>query len=179
MPSQPPGKARRSDYYRGDHFRGGRLMADHRGHAIYRHAVGKRGTTSARQVLGCSFLTLSGMARSAPRSAVHQWKLLFDLLNFEEASFIVCKHPPCVSRPRVRPAAPSDSRVRPAARAQAVATRVRRVREQCGTMLPKQPTRLGSLVKLGREAAPALRGGDRDALLACGGRFACSVHACG
>ena len=154
-------------------------MAERRGHAIYRHEDTTLLTTSARQVLGCSFLTFSGTARSAPRSAEHQWKLLFDLLNFEEASFIICKHPPCVGRPRVRPVAPSDSRVRPAARAQAVATRVRRVREQCGTMLPKQPTSFGSPVKLGREVAPAPRGGSCDAFSACDGRFACSVHACG
>ena len=59
----------------------------------------------------------------------------------------------------MHPAAPSDSSVRPAARAQAVVTRVRRVRELCGMMLPKQPTSFGSLLKLGWEAAPALRGG--------------------
>ena len=50
------------------------------------------------------------------------------------------------------------------------------MREQCGTMLPKQPTKLGSLVKLGQEAAPAPRGGDWDALGACGGRFPCSMR---
>ena len=96
-------------------------MAERRGHVFYRNEDTTLLTTSARQVLGCSFLTFSGTARSAPRSAVHQWKLLFDLLDFEESSSIIPNHPPCVHHPSVRPAAPSDSRVRPAARAQAVA----------------------------------------------------------
>ena len=112
-------------------------------------------TTFARQVSGCSFLTSSAAARMAPSSAAHQWQLLFDLLNFEEASFIISKHPPCVHHPPVHPAAPSDSRVLPAARAQAVATRVGRVRNLFGMMLPKKPTRLGSLVQLAQEASPA------------------------
>ena len=96
-------------------------MTERRGHAFYRNEDTTLLTTSARQVLGCSFLTLSGTTRSTPRSAAHQWKLLFDLLNFEEASSIIPKHPPCVGRPPMRPAASSDSRVRPAAHAQAVA----------------------------------------------------------
>ena len=96
-------------------------MAERRGHAFYRQIAFTLLTTSARQVLGCSFLTLSGTARSAPRSAVHQWKLLFDLLDFEESSSIIPNHPPCVAHPSVRPAAPADSRGRRAACAQAVA----------------------------------------------------------
>ena len=124
-------------------------------HVFYRPTAWTLLTTFARQVSGCSFLTFSAAARRAPRSAAHQWKLLFDLLNFEETSFIISKHPPCVHHPPVHPAAPSDSRVHPAARAQAVATRVRRVRKLFGMMLPKKPTRLGSLAKLAQEANSA------------------------
>ena len=124
-------------------------------HVFYRPTAWTLLTTFARQVSGCSFLTFSAAARRAPRSAAHQWKLLFDLLNFEETSSIIPKHTPCVHHPPVHPAAPSDSRVHPAARAQAVATRVRRVRKLFGMMLPKKPTRLGSLAKLAQEANSA------------------------
>ena len=129
-------------------------MTERRGHAFYRNEDTTLLTTSARQVLGCSFLTLSRMARSAPRSAAHQWKLLFDFRDFENSSSIIWKHPPCVHHHPMHPAAPSDSRVRPAARAQAVVTRVRRVRELFGMMLPKWPTSFGSLAKLAQEASP-------------------------
>jgi len=69
--------------------------------------------------------------------------------------------------------------VRPAAHAQAVAIRVRRVRELFDLMLPKQATSFGSLVKMGQEATAALRGGKRDALSACGGRVPGSIHVYG
>ena len=50
------------------------------------------------------------------------------------------------------------------------------MRELFGMMLPKQPTSFGSPVKLGREVAPAPRGGSCDAFSACDGRFACSIR---
>ena len=111
-------------------------MPERRGHVFYRNTAGALLTTSTWQVSGSSFLTFSATAETALRSAVHQCKLLFDFLDFEKSSSIISKHPPCVHHPPVHPAAPSDSRVRPAARAQAVATRVRRVRELFGMMLP-------------------------------------------
>ena len=99
-------------------------MAGRRGHAFYRQIAFALLTTSSSQVTGSDFVTFSAAARMALRSAVHQWQLLFDFLDFKKSSSIIWKHPPCVHHHPMHPAAPSDSRVRPAARAQAVATRV-------------------------------------------------------
>ena len=93
----------------GDHFRGGWVMTERRGHVFYRHEDTTLLTTSTWQVSGYSFLTSAPAANMARRSSEQRWQLLFDLLDFEEASSIIPNHPRCAAHVPVHPAIPLPS----------------------------------------------------------------------
>ena len=102
----------------GDHFRGGWVVTERRGHVFYRHRDLHLLTTSTWQVSVSSFVTFSAAAETAPHRAEQVWQLLNHLRDFEEASSIIPKHPRCVAHVPVHPTAPADAIVPLAACAQ-------------------------------------------------------------
>ena len=160
----------------GDHFWGGRFIAESAGRGIFRNRALALGESSTRPLTGHHILGSPRVVDTATGSSGHQWMVRCHPQKRRKSSSIIPKPPPHVARLAMSPTAPADSRPPSAPCAQLVATRVRQVHELFGAMLPKWPTRLGNLVKLGEEAAPTPRGVILSSLRACGGCFACSMR---
>ena len=151
-------------------------MSESAGRGIFRDTAFTLGETSSPPVSGHNILGSSSPVDTATCSSGHQWMVRCRPQNFRNSSSIISTPPPHVPCLAMSPTAPADSRPPSAPCAQFVATGVRQLRELFGMMLPKWPTRLGSLAKLAGEAGPAPRGADRDALRGRDEPFACSTR---
>ena len=148
----------------GDHFRGGRFIADSAGYAHFRDETMALGGASTRPLTGHHFLGSSRVVDMATCSSGHQWMVRCHPQKRRNSSSIIPIPPPHVARLAMSPTALADSRPPSAPCAQFVATGVRPARALFGMILPRWPIRLGSLANLAWEASPAPRGADRDAV---------------